>query len=163
MANVELDMKSILLKSLKASIPEVEGILTEVMEEGAEKYIEILKALVPDSLQATVEQFTPSEPNVTKFTSHATGWYKRGRVDISVDIPEDALRRDSLNSKRDGAYDILGLFDQGYSIESKYLPWGEWNGMSIFAKRSRPGLYFFDQASAQAYAEIEGLAKIERN
>ena len=90
MARVQLDMNSILLKSLKASIPEVEGVLTEVMEEGAEKYIDIFRDLVPDSIKDATAGMSASDPDVTKFTSHATGWYKRGRIDITVNIPAQA-------------------------------------------------------------------------
>lgn len=161
MARVQLDMNSILLKSLKASIPEVEGVLTEVMEEGAEKYIDIFRDLVPDSIKDATAGMSASDPDVTKFTSHATGWYKRGRIDITVNIPEEDVQRPSFGSS--GPLDnILLLFDQGYYISGK-LPAGEWHGEKHVARRSRPGLYFFDQANAIAYAEIEGLAKIERN
>lgn len=155
-----IDWESILLKSKRASIPEVEEVLFNVIRDGAEQYVDILVQEmrannVPESVVATAASLTPGEPDLHEFLSHKTGWYKKGRAEITLTFGDDPTR-ESFGSSGP-VRNIVDLFNNGYTITSKKLPAGEWHGSKWVARRSRDGLDFMLTTRRRAKREIEGL------
>lgn len=83
---------------------------------------------------------------------------------INVNFNQEQLRRPSLWNGSSGAYDIIGLFSQGWNIgEDKRVPVGVWHGQTTAALRSRPGKPFVEEAVnffMATYASQYGITEI---
>ena len=66
------------------------------------------------------------------------------------------LSRPSLNPNNGGAYDIVGLFINGWLITTR-APWGEWHGMKVGARKVWGGMGFLSSAVEEFNAKYAGL------
>lgn len=160
MAKAIVNWDSILIKSVRASIPEVEEVLCDVIRDGAEQYVDILveemrSSGVPESVVETAASLTPGDPDVYEFLSHKTGWYKKGRAEIELTFGDDPTRESFGTSGP--VNNIVDLFNNGYTITGRKLPAGEWRGERWVARRHRDGLDFMLSARRRAKREIDGL------
>ena len=160
MAKPIINWESILLKSKRASIPKVEEVLFDVITDGAEQFVDILtqemgSSNVPESVIQTAASLTPGEPELYAFLSHKTGWYKKGRAEITLTFGDDPTR-ESFGSSGP-VNNIVDLFNNGYTISGNKLPAGEWHGSKWVARKSRPKLGFMESARRRAKREVEGL------
>ena len=69
-----------------------------------------------------------------------------GTVQISIQIPSNYLKRDSLYSKSypNGIDNIINLFDKGYKANRHAF--GYWRSVRIRSKIQRPTLHFMETA-----------------
>ena len=169
----KINMRSVLLKTVRGTVDEVEGILTDIATDGAEKFKEILveemeKSNVPQSVIETAAKcLYIDEPDLKEFLSHKSGWYKKGRVEISLNFDGD------LTGDRESFYSggptgelesIIDIFNNGYRLtktEHPKVPFGVWLGERVPAKRFQKALKFMQSAKRTAERQIDGIARVE--
>lgn len=105
---------------------------------------------------ATIQQMV--DGSVSAPIQTEDGW------EITVNFNQEKLKRPSLWSNSEGAYDIIGLFSQGWNIdENKKVPVGTWHGHKTVALRSRLGRPFVEDAVnffMTTYANQYGVTEI---
>lgn len=135
---------------------------------GVDEAIQVLKQCIcnfappafssPETLASISEMIdgSISDPIPT-----ADGWI------IKINFNQEKLVRPSLWKGSSGAYDIVGLFSQGWEIsEEKKVPVGTWHGHKTVALRSRPGRPFVEEAVnffMTTYADKYGITGIDIN
>lgn len=163
----KINVRSIMLKTVKATRDEVETVLKDVAEDGAERFREILldemaSRGVPQSVIDSASTLTAGEPETYEFLSHKANWYGRGRMEVEMSFDEGEISRDSL--QYDSVDSIIDIFNNGYWIKKKdypKLPSGIWHGNKTYALRRRQGLKFLQAAKRRAQHEIDGVSKID--
>lgn len=155
----QYDWNSIILKSKNAAMPKVESFLTEKLTEGANRYIEILSANLPEAISGAADGASVEEPNIYESNLMAGRWFHQANVRVEILLDDEAIQRTSFNGG--SVYNIISLFDDGYGDLGNKRPYGTWRGERTVALRSRVGEGFMTRVNAQAMAEIEGLKSIE--
>lgn len=96
---------------------------------------------------AAGSQFTSSQASILRNVENmSVGSVTENGNGFSVDLTLGGnLSRPSLNPNNSGAYDIVGLFINGWTL-SGHIPWGTWRGMKVGARTLWGGMSFLEEA-----------------
>ena len=108
------------------------------MDAAADRLIEIIKSLLPDSIKTVGDSLGRSLPE-----EQATG-----ETEVKIYFNEAELRRESLRSDLfpDGIDNIVALLNNGYNARN-YV-YGEWKGHNVWvrSRKDREPLLFMQKA-----------------
>ena len=130
------------------------GIAREIALQALPDAANELKRMI---VNAANSQFVSSQASIMKNIENiGTGSISEVPGGYTVDLSLGGdISRPSLNPNNAGAYDIVGLFINGWNLNKK-RPWGMWHGMKVGARTSWGGMSFLEDAIDEFNAKYAG-------
>lgn len=124
------------------------GNKAKVVGPAVEEAIKLLKECIcnfaPPAFSSSETEFPISamiDGIVSDPVATSDGW------EVGISFDGEKIKRPSLWKGSEGAYNILGLFSQGWDIpDDKKSPSGMWHGKKTVALRHRDGTAFIEDA-----------------